>query len=305
MDDLTSNPLFILAVLDPPPPDCAINAVRSAYCTVFGRNPPADERNNQLLLWLRICCEIGVDNDIVKTTRRFFPSLPDLSLRQWNVAGRLLDLPEALETHTAVSKTIYIFQFLKRLQNEAELPEQNMLHRHEQYITAICHTLLSLAGFDLGSEHKTPTNKLKLTTKPLSYSIEKFDFSVQITGGDPNVIISIGWKHPDVQTQLEPVSWAFDVAYFLDEPTVLPPQFDRIEDTGFKSTALLVEFVRLMQEGLLVPLWENIRDNHPDIGSIDDPEADLHDTQVEGAEKTRARIRALAGYDRMSNTSAE
>ncbi len=98
MDDLASNPLFILALLDPPPPDCAINAVRSAYYTVFGRNPPADEWNNQLLLWLRICCEIGVDHDIVKTTRRIFPSLPDLSLNQWNVAGRLLDLPQALET---------------------------------------------------------------------------------------------------------------------------------------------------------------------------------------------------------------
>ncbi len=39
MDDLASNPLFILALLDPPPPDCAINAVRSAYYTVFGGNP--------------------------------------------------------------------------------------------------------------------------------------------------------------------------------------------------------------------------------------------------------------------------
>ncbi len=91
------------------------------------------------------------------------------------------------------------------LQNGAELPEQNMLHWREQHITAICHTLLSLAGFDLGSEHKTPTNKLKLTTEPLSYSIDKFDFSVQITCGVPNVVISMGWKHPDVETQLEPV----------------------------------------------------------------------------------------------------
>ncbi len=91
------------------------------------------------------------------------------------------------------------------LQNGAELPEQNMLHRREQHITAICHTLLSLAGFDLGSEHKTSTNKLKLTTEPLSYSIDKFDFSVQITCGVPNVVISMGWKHPDVETQLEPV----------------------------------------------------------------------------------------------------
>ncbi len=94
---------------------------------------------------------------------------------------------------------------MQRLQNEAEFPEQNVLNRREQPITSIFHTLLSLAGFDLGSEHKTSTNKLKLTTKPLSYSIEKFDFSVQITCGDPNVIISMGWKHPDVETQLEPV----------------------------------------------------------------------------------------------------
>ncbi|PBK82447.1 hypothetical protein ARMGADRAFT_732973 [Armillaria gallica] len=289
MDDLASNPLFILALLDPPPPDCAINAVRSAYHTVFGRNPPADEWDNQLLLWLRICCEIGVDDDIVKTTRRFFPSLPDLSLSQWNVAGCLLNFPEALETHAAVSKTIYVFQFMQRLQNEAEFPEQNMLHRREQHITAICHTLLSMVGFNLGSEHKTLTNKLKLTTKPLSYSIEKFDFSVQITCGVPNVIISMGWKHPDVETQLEPVSWAFDAAYFLNEPTVFPPQFEKIEDTGFKSPALLVEFVQLMQEGLLVPLWQNIRDNHPDIDEHEQQtEADLHDVQVEGAERTRA-----------------
>ncbi len=40
---------------------------------------------------------------------------------------------------------------------------------------------------------------------------------------------------------------------------MFPPQFEKIEDTGFKSTALLVEFVQLMQEGLLVPLWQNIR----------------------------------------------
>ncbi len=96
---------------------------------------------------------------------------------------------------------------MQRLQNEAEFPEQNMLHRREQHITAICHTLLSFAGFDFGSEHKTPTNKLKLTTEPLSYSIDKFDFSVQVICGVPNVTISIGWKHPDVrvETQLVPV----------------------------------------------------------------------------------------------------
>ncbi len=102
MDDLSSNPLFILAVLDPPPPDCAINAVRSAYYTVFGRNPPADEWDNQLLLWLRVCVELGADHAIVKTTRRFFHSLPDLSSSKWNVAGRLLYFPEALETVRAL-----------------------------------------------------------------------------------------------------------------------------------------------------------------------------------------------------------
>ncbi len=62
-----------------------------------------------------------------------------------------------------------------------------------------------MVGFNLASEHKTLTNKLKLITKPLSYSIEKFDFSVQITCRDPNVMISMEWKHPDVETQLEPV----------------------------------------------------------------------------------------------------
>ncbi len=88
---------------------------------------------------------------------------------------------------------------------EAEFPEQNMLHRREQHITTICHTLLSLAEFDLGPEDKTLTNILKLITKPLSYSIATFVFSVQITCGDPNIIISMGWKHPDVQSQFEPV----------------------------------------------------------------------------------------------------
>ncbi len=95
MDDPASNPLFILAVLAPPPPDCAFSTVRRAYRTVFGKNPPAEEQDNQLLLWIRICSEVGADHHLVRTTRRLFPSLPDLS--QWNVAGRLLDLPLALQ----------------------------------------------------------------------------------------------------------------------------------------------------------------------------------------------------------------
>ncbi len=95
MDDLTSNPFFILAVFAPLPPDRAINTVRRAYHTVFGRNPPTEEQDNQILLWIRICCEVGVDHDIVKNARRLFPSLPDIS--QWNIAARLLDVPLALQ----------------------------------------------------------------------------------------------------------------------------------------------------------------------------------------------------------------
>ncbi|KAK0190046.1 hypothetical protein F5146DRAFT_1002220 [Armillaria mellea] len=76
------------------------------------------------------------------------------------------------------------------------------------------------------------------------------------------------------------VSWAFDTAYFLDEPTVFPPQFEETADAG----------------GSVGTIVGNIRDNHRDIGSIDErgqqAEADLHDTQLRVL-KTRERSRGV------------
>ncbi|SJL08800.1 uncharacterized protein ARMOST_12170 [Armillaria ostoyae] len=325
MDDPASNPLFILAVLAPPPPDCAFNTVRRAYRTVFGINPPAEEQDNQLLLWIRICSEVGADHHLVKTTRRLFPSLPDLS--QWNVAGRLLDLPLALQKHTTVSKTIDVLEFMKRLQSEVELPEPHteipghtaeqkvkvILHRREQIVTAICHTLLSSVGFNLASRHKTSTNKLELSkdatksSRCLSYSIEPLEFTYIVQVLDPipdhfalvhpGVMVSIGWKRGSVDVQTpagQYVTWGIIFGVHLDESTAFPAQIDRLVDTGFKSTAMFVKFVQLMQEHLLEPLWQNIRDNDPDMGSsnplserepLEEAEIDLRKAELERAEE--------------------
>ncbi len=89
-----------------------------------------------------------------------------------------------------------------------------MLHRREQIVTAICHTLLSFDGFNLASQHKTSANKLELSqdattcSRYLSYSIEplEFDFAVQVLGRGPDhlasaypgVMVSIGWKRGSV-----------------------------------------------------------------------------------------------------------
>ncbi|KAK0462832.1 uncharacterized protein EV420DRAFT_1521198 [Desarmillaria tabescens] len=308
MHDLASNPFFILAVLAPPPPDCAINAVRNAYCTVFGRDAPPEEWDNQLLLWIRVCSAVGADHHLVKGIRRFYPSLPDPS--QWDVVGHLLDLPLALqENKVTASKTIGVFEFMRRLQSEVELPEpypgdtaensNAILHRREQLVTAICHTLLSFVGFNVTPEHKTSTNKLKLSkdatkcSRYLPYSIEplEFDFVVQIMRGKvpdslaltvPNVCTSISWRHGSMDQANQVVSWGFNSAYFLDEHVAFLSQFDKIEDTGFKSATRFMKFVQMMHENLLKPLWENIQENYPDVGSTDPPpEPSSHQESLE------------------------
>ncbi|SJL08806.1 uncharacterized protein ARMOST_12176 [Armillaria ostoyae] len=284
--------------------------VRKAYNTVFRKSPPAEERDNQILLWIQICCEVGVDHDIVKNARRLFPSLPDIS--QWNIAGRLLDLPLALQKHITVSKTIDVYEFMKRLGSEAELPGPCIghtaeLHRREQIVTAICHTLLSFVGFNLASQHKTSANKLELSqdattcSRYLSYSIEplEFDFALEVLDPGPHhlrpsVMVSIGWKRGSVDTAKQYVTWAFSSGTYLDESTTFPAQIDRLVDTGFKSMAMFGKFVQSMQECLLEPLWENIRDNDPDMGSTDlvseqkaleEAEADLRKAELERAER--------------------
>ncbi len=114
---------------------------------------------------------------------------------------------------------------MKRLGSEAELPgpcigpttEKAMLHRREQIVTAICHTLLSFAGFNLASQHQTSANKLELSqdaptcSRYLSYTIEplEFDFAVQVLdpGPDhlapahPSVMVSISWKRGSVDVE--------------------------------------------------------------------------------------------------------
>ncbi|KAK0439170.1 hypothetical protein EV421DRAFT_1906177 [Armillaria borealis] len=209
----------------------------------------------------------------VDTMRTAFPL-------SWNIAGRLLDVPLALQKHITVSKTIDVYEFMKRLGSEAELPEPCIghtaeLHRREQIVTAICHTLLSFMGFNLASHHKTSTNKLELSqdatkrSRYLSYSIEplEFDFALEVLdpGPDhlhPSVMASIGWKRGsvDVETAAKQyVTSTLSLGNYVDESTTFPAQIDRLVDTGFKSMAVFVKFVQLMQEHLLEPLWKNIR----------------------------------------------
>ncbi len=93
-----------------------------------------------------------------------------------------------------------------------------MLHRREQIVTAICHTLLSFVGFNLAPQHKTSTNKLELSkdatacSRYLSYTIEplEFDFSVQVLDPDPDwhlapahpsAMVSTGWKRGSVDVE--------------------------------------------------------------------------------------------------------
>ncbi|PBK82471.1 hypothetical protein ARMGADRAFT_1038625 [Armillaria gallica] len=314
MDDLTSNPFFILAVFAPLPPDRAINTVRRAYRTVFGKSPPAEEQDNQILLWIRICCEVGVDHDIVKNARRLFPSLPDIS--QWNIAARLLDVPLACRNTLQSRRRLMCGTPGPCIHSEipGHTAEQKILHRREQIVTAICHTLLSFAGFNLASQHKTSANKLELSqdattcSRYLSYFIEplEFDFSVQVLdpGPDhlapahPSVMVSIGWKRGsvDVETAAKQyVTWAISMGSYLDESTTFPAQIDKLVDTGFKSMAMFVKLVQSMQECLLEPLWKNIRDNDPDMGSTDpvseqkaleEAETDLRKAELERAELT-------------------
>ncbi|KAK0201227.1 hypothetical protein DFS33DRAFT_1447412 [Desarmillaria ectypa] len=327
MCDPASNPLKLtLPVLSPSSSDCAINAVRRAYHKVFGGTAPADEWDNQFLLWTQVCSASGVHHRLVQEIRKDFPSLPDPT--QWDVgmswgAMPLFDLPLALQKNIPVSKTIDVVEFMKHLRSDAELPEpcketpgrEAILHRREQLITAICHALLSHVGFNIASKyHKASTKKLELSqdTSPyarvLSYSIEpvwRFSFVVQTTDGAgrpaseavPNVVVSMIWRYisgsTDVWSQTA-VSWILNSDYFLDERTTFPPQFNRIEDTGFRSTARFMEFVQKMQERLLKPLWQNILDNHPDVGSTDhlskqksheqsleETKTTVHDTQQE------------------------
>ncbi|PBK82476.1 hypothetical protein ARMGADRAFT_733698 [Armillaria gallica] len=110
MDNLTSNPFFILVVFAPLPPDRAINTVRRAYHTVFGGNPPAEEQDNQILLWIRICREVGVDYDIIKTC--FLPCLSEISLGgfltcRWLCKKCVLSLERSTTVLTYISFTAY------------------------------------------------------------------------------------------------------------------------------------------------------------------------------------------------------
>ncbi|KAK0462830.1 uncharacterized protein EV420DRAFT_1140194 [Desarmillaria tabescens] len=279
-----SEPLFTLTMSSSS--GYATNTLRRAYRAVFGRDPPPDERDDQILLWIKICSAVGVDHDLVRTIKRFFPALPDLS--RFNVVGHLLDLPLALRTNVTAYKSIDTLEFMNHLQSSAELPgpelstgDKSVLHRREQLVTAICHTLLSFVGFELASRHKNPTtNKLALSketaqpTRILSYSIDSswwFTLTVQITDfpdpDDPDVLVSIRWKHASVKSRTHPVCCVINFVDFFNEPTVFPSsgQFDRIEDVGFESSSSYVDFVQIMQEILLGPLWENIREKAPDV----------------------------------------
>ncbi|KAK0231866.1 hypothetical protein EDD85DRAFT_117989 [Armillaria nabsnona] len=75
--------LFNLAVIAPSTKssDSAIKTVQRAYHTLFGRDVPAVDRDNHVLLWTQVCSVPGVPDSIVQELRQILPSLPDLTCK--------------------------------------------------------------------------------------------------------------------------------------------------------------------------------------------------------------------------------
>ncbi|KAK0462828.1 uncharacterized protein EV420DRAFT_1745430 [Desarmillaria tabescens] len=184
----------------------------------------------------------------------------------------------------------------------------NQMHRCEQHMTAICHALLSHVGFIIAPKHLTSKKKLQLSqdrsqraTRHLTYSIKPLQFRLCVRiirrvpdsseseasapdpeENDPNVLVSIRWKNSLVARATRAyrtVVWSFDFAHFLNEHMLFPSKFHKVEDSGFHNPALYKEFVHMMQQTLLQPLWQNIHNNYREVGSAD-PGDDPHSKKL-------------------------
>ncbi len=98
--------------------DDAIETLRKAYRTVFGKNAPQD---NLLLLWTQVCSAIVVHPSVVEELRQILPCLPDLTWQ--NVAPVLgLDPDEQLSGYPLQAlylPTSFVRELLLSIQRSA------------------------------------------------------------------------------------------------------------------------------------------------------------------------------------------
>ncbi|PBK82477.1 hypothetical protein ARMGADRAFT_733802 [Armillaria gallica] len=79
---------FTLAVTAPSSTD-SVKTLRKAYRTVVGRNVPARDQDDHLLLWIQVCSTLWVQDSVVEELRQILPCLPDLT---WQNAAPIVGL---------------------------------------------------------------------------------------------------------------------------------------------------------------------------------------------------------------------
>ncbi|KAK0462823.1 uncharacterized protein EV420DRAFT_1139860 [Desarmillaria tabescens] len=104
MGDLTPEsaaPFFTIAAILPSSSDDVITILHRAYRTVFSRNfVPA---RDHLLLWMKTCSALGVNDSVVEELREILPRLPDLT---WKNVARVVGLDPSLGNEQLSEKPI-------------------------------------------------------------------------------------------------------------------------------------------------------------------------------------------------------
>ncbi|KAK0231819.1 hypothetical protein EDD85DRAFT_116598 [Armillaria nabsnona] len=109
--------LFDLAVITPSSgsSDNAIKTVQTAYRTVFGRDVPAMDQDNHVVLWTQVCSSPGVPDSIVQELRQILPSLPDLT---WMNAAPMVGLDPSRGEEQLSRKRMQILYFPDKFVDE-------------------------------------------------------------------------------------------------------------------------------------------------------------------------------------------
>ncbi|PBK70557.1 hypothetical protein ARMSODRAFT_116653 [Armillaria solidipes] len=136
--------------------DDAITTVQKAYRMVFGRNVPARDQDNYLLLWTQTCLAFGVSHSTIEELRNVLPSLPNLT---WPNVARVVGLDPSLGCEQLSEKPIQtLFLPTNFLQDFLGRAQRSAIYRRdkEQYFhvgsLAVKSILNRLGGFVYDTE---------------------------------------------------------------------------------------------------------------------------------------------------------
>ncbi len=147
---------------------------------------------------------------------------------------------------------------------------------HAEHVKAICHSLLSSIGFEIGwdVDDKSRSAYYNLPHFPdLELGLRREDIP-RTESDTPDMMATLQWRQHNTDWQLgvsvvftistilltsTQGSWSLCFETFFPADLALPSKFNEIEDSGFLSRTRYAEFRNSMQGELLQPLWDSIR----------------------------------------------